>query len=103
MSVIKVPTSFNIDVEFEIPEFYRRLIALLIDMLIEFFYFKIAIEIIKSLARNSDVFDEDINFWAIWMLLILPIMLYHLVLEITMNGQSVGKKIMGIRVVNENG
>jgi uncharacterized RDD family membrane protein YckC len=103
MSVIKVATSFNIDVEFEIPEFYRRLTALLIDMLIEFFYFKIAIEIIKSLAQNSDVFDEDINFWGIWMLLILPIMLYHLVLEITMNGQSVGKKIMGIRVVNENG
>ncbi|MEQ1678171.1 MAG: RDD family protein, partial [Chitinophagaceae bacterium] len=35
--------------------------------------------------------------------LLLPIMLYHVVLEITMNGQSIGKKVMGLRVVDENG
>jgi uncharacterized RDD family membrane protein YckC len=105
MSVIKVPTSFNIDVEFEIPEFYRRLISLLIDVLIEFFYYKIAIEIFKSILRNNNVFDEDTqyNLQAIGLLLFLPIMVYHVVLEITMNGQSIGKKIMGIQVVNENG
>src|SRR5687768_8066044 len=33
----------------------------------------------------------------------LPVLIYHLVLEITMNGQSIGKKLNGIRVVNENG
>ncbi|HLG38547.1 MAG TPA: RDD family protein [Chitinophagaceae bacterium] len=105
MSVIKVPTSFNIDVEFEIPEFYRRLISLLIDMLIEFFYWKIAYEIIKEIARNSNVMGEDFwfNIQTIWMLLFMPIIFYHLVLEITMNGQSIGKKIMGIKVVHENG
>jgi uncharacterized RDD family membrane protein YckC len=105
MSVIKVPTSFNIDVEFEIPEFYRRLISLLIDVLIEFFYYKIAIEIFKSILRSNNVFDEDTqyNLQAIALLLFLPIMIYHVVLEITMNGQSIGKKIMGIQVVNENG
>ncbi len=37
MGAIKVPTNFNIDLEFEIPEFYRRLVALLIDSLILFF------------------------------------------------------------------
>ena len=36
MAAIKVPTSFNIDVEFEIPEFYRRLVALLIDIFIQY-------------------------------------------------------------------
>lgn len=105
MAAIKVPTSFNIDVEFEIPEFYRRLISLLIDMLIEYFYLRIAIEIIDSIARNSNRFDSDseYNIQAIAILLFLPIFIYHIVLEITMNGQSIGKKIMGIRVVNENG
>ena len=105
MAVIKVPTSFNIDVEFEIPEFYRRLISLLIDVLIQFFYFKIAEQIFYSIVRNTNWWNEDTqyNLWATVLLLILPIMVYHIVLEITMNGQSVGKKIMGIRVVNENG
>ncbi|HEY6505461.1 MAG TPA: RDD family protein [Chitinophagaceae bacterium] len=105
MSVIKVPTSFNIDVEFDIPEFYRRLIALLIDLLIQFFYYKIAEQVFYSIARSSDVFEIDTqyNLGAVWVLFLLPILLYHAVLEITMNGQSVGKKIMSLKVVNENG
>src|SRR5689334_10271679 len=105
MAVIKVPTSFNIDVEFEVPEFYRRLISLLIDVLIEFFYYKIAEQIYLSIIRSSNVWDEDVqyNLEAVGLLLFLPILIYHVVMEITMNGQSVGKKIMGIKVVHENG
>lgn len=105
MAAIKVPTSFNIDVEFEIPEFYRRLIALLIDILINYFYFRIADEFYKSIARGTDFMDTDSNYnlQALGILLFLPLLIYHVVLEITMNGQSVGKKIMALRVVNENG
>ena len=106
MAVIKVPTNFNIDVEFEIPEFYRRLISLLIDILVQFFYFKIGIEILKSIANGMDIWDTDQRYnlnWLIIIILYLPILIYHVLLEITMNGQSIGKKITGIRVVNENG
>jgi uncharacterized RDD family membrane protein YckC len=104
MAVIKVPTSFNIDVEFEIPEFYRRLIALLIDILIEFFYYRISTEVYKSIS-GSYSFSEDAAYdlGSIRLILFVPILLYHLVLEITMNGQSFGKRLMGLRVVNENG
>jgi uncharacterized RDD family membrane protein YckC len=104
MAVIKVPTNFNIDVEFQIPEFYRRLISLLIDVIIEYFYLRIALEIFKSIINNSSLdTDSQYNLQAVGLLLILPILLYHVVLEITMNGQSIGKKILGIRVVNEIG
>ena len=92
MAVIKVPTSFNIDVEFEVPEFYRRLLALIIDIAIEFFYLRIMAEVIDR---------TDLN--VIGFIFVLPIFVYHVVMEITMNGQSVGKKIMGIKVVHENG
>ncbi|MEP6700619.1 MAG: RDD family protein, partial [Bacteroidota bacterium] len=104
MAVIKVPTNFNIDVEFEIPEFYRRLISLLIDVLIEYFYLRIAGEIYKNISSNSiRNLDNQYNLQAIGLLLFLPVLLYHVILEITMNGQSIGKKLMNIRVVNENG
>jgi uncharacterized RDD family membrane protein YckC len=104
MSVIKVPTNFNIDVEFEVPEFYRRLISLLIDVIIEFVYLRIAVEIFKSIVNNSGLdLNSQYNLQAIGLLLFLPVLLYHAVLEITMNGQSIGKRIMGIRVVNEIG
>lgn len=104
MAVIKVPTNFNIDVEFEIPEFYRRLVSLLIDVLIEYFYLRIAGEIFMGIVRNSGGdLDSRYNLQAIGLLFLLPVLLYHVLMEITMNGQSIGKKITGIRVVNETG
>lgn len=105
MAVIKVPTSFNLDVEFEVPEFYRRFIALLIDVLIMYFYLRLAIALYTSVARNANFFNNDTmyNLQALLVVLVLPVLLYHVVMEITMNGQSVGKKIMALRVVNENG
>jgi uncharacterized RDD family membrane protein YckC len=106
MAIIKVPTNFNIDVEFEVPEFYKRMIALAIDILIQFFYLKIATEIFRSYKSSGSIWDDDHAYNTHWMALILffmPILIYHVVLEITMNGQSIGKKIMGIAVVNENG
>ena len=83
MAVIKVPTNFNIDVEFEIPEFYRRLISLLIDVVIEYFYLRIAGEIYTSIQRNSgwDT-DTQYNLQAVGLLLILPVLLYHINIEI---------------------
>ncbi|HEV7780384.1 MAG TPA: RDD family protein [Chitinophagaceae bacterium] len=104
MAVIKVPTNFNIDVEFEIPEFYRRLVALLIDVMIQYFYLRIAGAIYESIQSRA-IWDDDTayNLQAVELLLTLPVLVYHVVMEITMNGQSIGKKIMSIRVVNENG
>lgn len=104
MSVLKVPTNFNIDLEFEIPEFYRRLFSLLIDMLIEYFYLRIIIEIIQAAERNSGWGeDADSNMMALSIILTLPLLLYHILFEVTMNGQSIGKKIMRLRVVDEKG
>jgi len=105
MATIKVLTSFNIDVEFEIPEFYRRLLSLLIDIVIEYFYYRIALAVFIAIANSYDPWEIDTQYdlWGIGLLLFLPLLVYHIILEITMNGQSIGKKIMGIRVVNENG
>ena len=105
MSIIRIPTNFNIDLDFEVPEFYRRLFALLTDMLILFFYIKIIGQILDSYASTHDTFDRDgsynVNYLAI--ALFMPVILYHPFCEITMNGQSIGKKILGLRVVNING
>jgi uncharacterized RDD family membrane protein YckC len=104
MGAIKVPTNFNIELEFEVPEFYRRLLALLIDIILQYFYLRIAGEIYNSISGNSGLdTDSQYDMWSIRWLLLLPIMFYHLVCELTMNGQSIGKKIMGLRVVDENG
>jgi uncharacterized RDD family membrane protein YckC len=102
MGVVRVPTNFNIDLEFEVPEFYRRMLALMIDLLIQYFYLRIAGEILSAALSGRHDLDGN-DFWSIRWMLLVPIFIYHVVCEITMNGQSPGKKIMGIKVVNENG
>ncbi|MER3498516.1 MAG: hypothetical protein C4308_07725 [Chitinophagaceae bacterium] len=104
MAELKVTTSFNIDLDFEIPEFYRRLFAWLIDVVIQYIYLRVIIEIYKNSITASDYFSEDgmYNGWGLSWMLIVPVLVYHPVCEILMNGQSIGKKIIGLRVVNEN-
>jgi uncharacterized RDD family membrane protein YckC len=104
MSVIRVTTSFNLDIDFEAPAFHKRLFAWMIDLFILIFYIVIASKILKAVQSNMEANDDSFyNMWAIGLVMILPFFMYHPVSEILMNGQSVGKKLMGLQVVNENG
>jgi uncharacterized RDD family membrane protein YckC len=106
MAVIKIPTNFNIDLEFEVPEFFRRILALVIDTVILILYFKISLAVLVSMASNMDdgIADNLQNLhWTYIFMVMGPIFFYHIIMEIMLNGQSVGKKIMQLRVVNENG
>lgn len=99
MSVIRIMTNFNIELEFPAAPFHRRLFAWIIDIVILYLYAILAVEILRGFRRGED----EQGFWIVFILLLVPFLSYHLLCEVTMNGQSFGKKIMGIRVVNENG
>jgi uncharacterized RDD family membrane protein YckC len=104
MPAIKVPTNFNIDLDFEIPEFHRRLFAWAVDIVVQITYFVIARKIyITYLSFNAGDNAYEDSFWIISRVFLWPIIIYHIGCEIFMNGQSIGKKIFGLRVVNENG
>ncbi|MBK8951770.1 MAG: RDD family protein [Chitinophagaceae bacterium] len=82
------------------------MLALILDWLVLIFYFKIAGEIFKSFIESGSIWDgdhlSDVN-WVALILFYMPPLVYHALLEITMNGQTIGKKIMGIQVINETG
>lgn len=99
MSRLKVATNINIDLEFEIPAFHTRLLAWLIDFVIFFVYYLIVRKIMSE--AFLDFTEEDRT--GIFTIFFLPIALYHVILESSMNGQTVGKKLMSIRVINEAG
>jgi uncharacterized RDD family membrane protein YckC len=104
MSVVRIATNFNIDIEFISPAFYRRLLAWMIDLLVQVFYLIIASRFYFWMARHSKTgIDSAYNLQFMIYILLVPFFVYHVVCEITMNGQSIGKKIMGIRVISENG
>ncbi|MFL5789671.1 MAG: RDD family protein [Flavisolibacter sp.] len=99
MSTIRIMTNFNIELEFIAAPFHRRLLAWLIDLIILILYSLLAARFLTWFVK---VVNEGAG-WAVFMILILPFLTYHLICEVTMNGQSIGKKIMGLQVVNENG
>src|SRR5215211_5843619 len=100
MSVIRIMTNFNIEMEFPAAPFHRRLLAWILDIVFLSMFFWISIKILNSL-EVADVHKNVIIGFSIFVFIIL--LTYHLICEVTMNGQSLGKKITGIRVVNENG
>lgn len=103
MSTLRIETSFNIDLEFLPASFHRRLVAWILDVIVLLFYIYIVFKTIRSFENGSVSNGDDERTWAIILLMIIPVITYHLLCEIFMNGQSVGKRIMGLRVVNENG
>jgi len=107
MEKIKIPTSFNIELDFETPEFHKRFFAWVIDFAILFAYYIIISKTLNSIAATHTPADNDLpflyNMSAVYLLFYLPLLLYHLVCEIAMNGQSIGKKAIGIKVIGEDG
>ena len=98
MSIIQISTPFNIDLEFEIAEFHKRLLAYMIDF---------GLLVIYTLALKYILFndpDELHEYKGLAVLVIsLPALLYPLIIEILLKGQTVGKKILGIRVISLTG
>lgn len=103
MSIIRVPTSFNIDLEFEMAEFHQRMFAWLIDVVLQILYLLIAIRIIRDSITTSDILDPSTDLKLLLLLVPLPLYFYHPICEIFLNGQSIGKKILGLQVVSEDG
>ncbi len=103
MSRFKILTPFNIELDFDIPDFHKRLFAWLLDVIIAILYV-VVIFILAALIwgdGKNDVFTR--NYAWISLIIMVPISIYPLATEIMFNGQTLGKKIMGIRVINQDG
>ena len=99
MSVITVTTPFNIDLEFRIAPFHKRLLAWSIDILVIYVY---VILLNKYVVSPLSAYEELGNTVTI-MIILIPAYSYHLLMEVFFNGQSLGKKAMGIKVMDLNG
>jgi uncharacterized RDD family membrane protein YckC len=86
MATIRVNTNFNIDLEFEAAPFYKRLFAWLIDSVVLIIYILLADNFVDANFSKS----ETVAAW--YMFIFLPFLSYHLISEILMKGQSLGKR-----------
>lgn len=99
MPIIQIETAFNIDLEFEIAEFHKRLLAYLIDFALLIIY----LFLMKYLLYNNMLLDWEESAGLDILIVSVPMLLYSLLAELWMNGQTIGKKIMAIRVISLQG
>jgi len=103
MSIIQISTPFNIDLEFEIAEFHKRLFAYIIDFCILILYLMLMKNLyyghFDNISRN--ILERHIGIDI--LTISIPMLLYPLITEVLMHGQTVGKKIMKIRVISLEG
>ena len=99
MPIIQIATAFNIDLEFEIAEFHKRLLAYIIDYVILIIY----LFSMKSLFFPGFSIDFEDNMGLDILIISVPMLLYSFLTELWMNGQTIGKKIMSIRVISLEG
>ena len=98
MPVIQIATPFNIDIEFEIAEFYKRMLAYLIDFILLILYM---FSILYLLYGGFKVGEGSRGL--VLIVLVIPTLFYTTLSEILMNGQTVGKKLLKIKVVSLDG
>src|SRR5690606_41557652 len=80
----------------------ERIVAFVIDMIIKIAYYWAISYVIGLIGIRFNYFDSwesmTVSFIIFW-----PIILYTLVCESLMSGQTIGKKIMKIRVIKIDG
>lgn len=100
MQTIRITTSQNIDIDYEVAGLGERILARLIDLAILFaFYFFGAI--MAGIIGASGA--SEVTFVVLIIIYMVVVVFYDLLFEILWNGQSIGKRIMKIRVISLDG
>jgi uncharacterized RDD family membrane protein YckC len=105
MDSIKIATTQNVDLEYEAAGVGYRILATILDVIFMIIYAVIIMVIFGVSVSNASTFYEENAYLmaTIFIILGLPVLLYHFLSETFMNGQSFGKKIIGIKVVKLDG
>ncbi|MVN21205.1 RDD family protein [Mucilaginibacter arboris] len=104
METIKITTSQNIEIDYEVAGLGERIVARLIDFGI-FILILIAGGIIAALSGSvmERIRIFGYAFVGLYIAWLVSLVFYDLVCEVFLNGQSVGKRIMKIKVISLDG
>ncbi len=99
MQTIEIRTTQNVTIEYELASLRERFFSFFIDGLIVGSFYFVLIMIMANTV-GSILFENPV---LIWLMLIGMFIFYQLFSEILADGQSWGKKAMGIKVVRLDG
>jgi uncharacterized RDD family membrane protein YckC len=103
MPIIEINTPFNIDLEFELTPVHKRAFAYLIDFTLLLAFFITMKSIYYGGYDSADANTIKSRIGIDIITISLPMLLYSLVTEVIMHGQTIGKKLMKIKVISLEG
>jgi uncharacterized RDD family membrane protein YckC len=99
VSIIKIGTPFNIDLEFKIATFQKRIAAWMVDLMIICLYYYLMLRFIYPLFSKGEAMQTAAELFVV----IIPVLIYQLAFELFMNGQTLGKMVAGIKIIDMEG
>jgi uncharacterized RDD family membrane protein YckC len=105
MVELQINTTQNVNINFTAASIGERMLAYVIDIVIKIAYLLGFGYIIFDVFNFDDVFYE-LDGWsqqAVYVIFALPVLFYTLTLESIFEGQTLGKRIMKIKVVKIDG
>jgi len=102
MPTIRVHTTQNVTIEYEAASLGNRIVAAILDNLILFAWIAVVVGLTIWIVGDSFNTHPAI-IWMLGLVVGLPYVFYNLACEVLLNGQSLGKKAMDLRVMRLDG
>lgn len=106
MKKIKITTPENIEIEYTLADIGSRVGAALIDMMLQTLVIVILGAAVLLVIYNAPDFWSQYYGWVIGISIFLFALItygYFILMELTMNGMTIGKKVLKIRTIRNNG
>jgi uncharacterized RDD family membrane protein YckC len=101
MATIRVHTPQNVTLEYEVGSLGNRIVAAILDNLILIAYAGAVFGLAVWLGGRLTMYNP--LMWLVGLLIGIPYVFYNLGCEVLLNGQSLGKKAMQLRVMRLDG
>lgn len=105
MSELTINTTQNVNINFQAASAGERILAYVVDLLVKTAYWLVLFFILFYLLKFSE-FVTTLDPWtvmAIYAVLSLPTVFYSLYMEVLFEGQTIGKRVLKIKVVKIDG
>lgn len=105
MVELQINTTQNVNINFTAASVGERILAYIVDWIIKIAYIIVIYQITFKIFNLDEVLS-NMDQWsqiAVYLLFYLPVIFYSLIFETLLDGQTLGKRIMKIKVVKIDG
>jgi len=103
MKRLQIKTAQNVNINFTLANVGQRLSAFIIDNILKFAYYYVILYFLNFNLFAGINSGDSWSIRALDVIIFLPITFYSLYTEVLLDGQTIGKKLLQLKVVNEDG